>query len=338
METHPNTNAPAPGAITGLVVNIQNFCTEDGPGIRTTVFLKQCSLRCKWCSNPETIHPKPELAYKREKCIGAKECGLCLKPPCPEGAMYVVEGPDDKVHVNWDLVSGSGAECAAVCPTGALYLFGKEMTVDEVLAEVEKDAPFFAESGGGITVSGGECQLQPEFVAALLSEAHNRGVNTAIETASNVPYRHCEMVLPHVDFVYHDIKIIDPVRHKKWTGVDNKRILDNLKRAYTQWPDKKFIARTPLIPGVNDSEEDIRAVLAFIRPHKNVIKYELLPYHRFGQSKYAFLGRTYELQDFLPPPPEKVERLRAIVDEAFGRKGWSEVNNPLQPPEGEGTL
>src|SRR5262249_45503317 len=147
------------GPIKGLVVNVQNFCTEDGPGIRTTVFLKACSLRCRWCSNPETIHPKPELAYKREKCIGATRGGLCVKPPCPEGAFYVVEGPDNRVHVNWELVGGSGAECAAVCPTGALYLFGREMTVDEVLAEVEKDSPFFAESGGGITVSGGECQL-----------------------------------------------------------------------------------------------------------------------------------------------------------------------------------
>jgi pyruvate formate lyase activating enzyme len=321
------------GPIKGMVVNIQNFCTQDGPGIRTTVFLKACSLRCKWCSNPETIHPKPELAYKREKCIGAKECGLCLKPPCPEGAMYVVEGPDDRVHINWDLVGHSGAECASVCPTNALYMFGQEMTVDEVLEQVEKDAPFFAESGGGITVSGGECQLQPDFVAALLSEAHNRGINTAIETASNVPFRFCEKVLPHVDFVYHDIKFIDPVRHKKWTGVDNKRILDNLKNAYDKWPEKTFIARTPLIPGVNDSEDDIRAVLAFIRPHKNVIKYELLPYHRFGQSKYEFLGRNYELADFQTAPSEVVAKLRAVVDEAFGRKGWSEVKNPLLPPD-----
>src|SRR5271169_4646230 len=111
----------ASGPIKGMVVNIQNFCTEDGPGIRTTVFLKACSLRCKWCSNPETIHPKPELAFKREKCIGAAECGLCLKSPCPEGALYVVEGSDDKVHINWELVGDSGAECASVCPTGALY-------------------------------------------------------------------------------------------------------------------------------------------------------------------------------------------------------------------------
>lgn len=317
----------------GLVVNIQNFCTEDGPGIRTTVFLKACSLRCKWCSNPETIHPKPELAFKRSKCVGAKECGLCLKPPCPEGAMYVVDGPDDKVHINWELANDHGTDLAAVCPTGALYMFGQEMTVDEVLAQVEEDAPFFAESGGGITVSGGECQLQPDFVAELLLEAHNRGINTAIETASNVPFRFVEQVLPHVDFVYHDIKFIDSVRHKKWTGVDNARILDNLKRAYAKWPDKKFITRTPLIPGVNDSEDDIRAVLAFVRPHKNVIKYELLPYHRFGQSKYEFLGRDYELKDFETAPSEVIARLRAIVDEAFGRPGWSEVSNPLQFPD-----
>lgn len=326
-------SATAQGPLKGMVVNIQHFCTEDGPGIRCTVFLKFCSLRCKWCSNPETISRTPELAYNINKCIGAKACGRCLKPPAPQGAMYVVDGPDDRVHVNWDLAGGCGAETTALCPTEALYLFGHEMTVDEVLNEVEQDSAFFAESGGGITVSGGECMLSPDFTAALLAEAHNRGINTAVETASNVPYQNIEKVAPHVDFYYHDIKNMDPERHKKWSGIDNKRILENLKKAYEQFPDTKFIARTPVIPGVNDSEENIRATLAFIRPHKNVIKYELLPYHRFGQSKYEFLGQKYELADFQSPSEESIARLRAIIDEAFGRKGWAEVNNPLQPAE-----
>jgi len=267
------------------------------------------------------------------KCIGRKACGRCLQPPVPEGAMYVVDGPDDRVHVNWDLASECGEETTSVCPTGALYLFGREMTVDEVLQDFEEDGPFFAESGGGVTVSGGECLLSPDFTAALLAEAHNRGINTAIETASNVPYANMEKVLPHVDFVYHDIKNMDTERHKKWSGTLNRRILENLEKAYAQFPDKKFIARTPVIPGVNDSEDNIRATLAFIRPHPNVIKYELLPYHRFGQSKYGFLGQKYELEDFPSLPDATLARLRAIVDESFGRKGWSEVSNPLQPPD-----
>jgi pyruvate formate lyase activating enzyme len=309
-----NTKAP-----TGLVLNIQHFCTHDGPGIRTTVFLKHCSLRCKWCSNPESIHPKPELAYNPSKCIGKKECGLCLKPPFPEGAMYVIDGADDKVHVNWDLAGDCDQETISLCPTRALNLFGQEMTVDQVLDEVEQDSTFYRESGGGITLSGGECLLQPDFSAALLAGAHQRGINTAIETAGNVPWRFMEKVLPHVDLMLHDHKLTDPERHKKWCGVDNSRILENFKKAYETFPQTKFIARTPVIPGVNDDEEHIRAVLAFIRPHQNVIDYELLPYHRFGESKYSFLGRVYELEDFRSPTPESLRRLQVIIDEAFGR-------------------
>jgi pyruvate formate lyase activating enzyme len=304
---------------TGLVLNIQHFCTDDGPGIRTTVFLKFCSLRCKWCCNPESIGRRPELAYNINKCIGKEQCGRCLKPPCPEGAMYVLDGSDDRVRVNWDLASECGSETTAVCPTGALYLFGQEMTVDQVLEEVEQDSAFYRESGGGITLSGGECLLQPDFSAALLAEAHQRGINSAIETAGNVPWEFMEKVLPHVDIVLHDHKLTDADRHKRWVGVDNKRILSNFKRAYETFPDKTFIARTPLIPGVNDDEGHIRAVLDFIRPYKNVIDYQLLPYHRFGESKYGFLGRVYELKDFTPPAHETLERLRAIIDDAFGR-------------------
>ncbi len=316
---------PTTSPLKGLVLNIQHFCTNDGPGIRTTVFLKFCSLRCKWCCNPESIGPKPELAYNINKCIGKRQCGRCLKPPCPEGAMYVLDGADDRVRINWDLASQCGEETTSVCPTGALYLFGQEMTVDEVLAEVEQDSSFYRESGGGITLSGGEPLLQPEFSAALLAGAHERGINTAIETAGNVPWGFMEKVLPHVDTVFHDHKLTDPLRHKKWVGVDNKRIRENFKRAYETFPNKAFVARTPIIPGVNDDEEHIRAVLAFIRPHKNVINYELMPYHRYGETKYGFLGRVYELKDFAPPTPETMEHLQAIIDESFGRTAASKT-------------
>jgi pyruvate formate lyase activating enzyme len=317
-----NSSPLTASTLTGRVLNIQHFCTHDGPGIRTTVFLKGCSLRCKWCSNPESIHPKPELGYKSGSCIGEKECGYCLKDVCPESAIFVVgTGPraDDKVRINWDLCTNCG-KCVPVCPSQALYLFGQEVTVDQVLDEVEQDSSFYRQSGGGITLSGGECQLQPDFSAALLEGAHARGINTAIETAFNVPWAFVEKVLPHVDVVLHDHKVTDPERHKKWTGVSNQRILENMKRAYETFPDKSFIARTPVIPGVNDDEEHIRAVLAFIKPYKNVIDYELLPYMRFGESKYGFLGRVYEMQDFEPPSTESMERLRAIIDDAFGRK------------------
>jgi glycyl-radical enzyme activating protein len=312
--TNVDTNAP-----TGLVLNIQHFCTHDGPGIRTTVFLKGCSLRCQWCSNPESIHLKPELAYNPAKCIGEKQCGMCLQPPFPEGAMFVIDGADDKVHVNWDLAGECSGETVALCPTGALYMFGQSMTVEQVIHEVEQDGSFYRESGGGITLSGGECLLQPDFCAALLARAHERGINTAIETAGNVPWKFMEKVLPHVDLVLHDRKLTDAEGHKEWCGVDNSRILANFDKAYATFPDTKFIARTPLIPGVNDDEGHIRAVLASIRPYKNVIDYELLPYHRFGESKYGFLGRVYKLHDFQSPTPESLRRLQAIIGEAFGR-------------------
>jgi pyruvate formate lyase activating enzyme len=238
---------------------------------------------------------------------------------CPEFAISVMPS-DGKVRIDWDLCTNCG-KCVPVCPPKALSLFGQEMSVDEVLAEVEQDGSFYRESGGGITVSGGECLLQSDFVAELLEEAHHRGINTAIETAGNYPWSFMEKVLPHVDTVLHDHKLTDPQRHKKWCGADNSRILANYKRAYETFPNKTFIARTPVIPGVNDDEEHIRAVLAFIRPYRNVVKYELLPYHRYGETKYGFLGRVYELEDFNSLNPDTLHRLRAIIDEAFGRQG-----------------
>ena len=313
--------ADKPSGQTGIVLNIQRYCSHDGPGIRTTVFLKGCSLRCKWCSNPESIHRAAELAYAPDMCSGKKECGLCLKPPFPEGAFYVVEGPDDKVKVNWDLATDIDEATVALCPTKALDMYGKRMTVDEVLDEAEGDSTFYRNTGGGMTLSGGECMLQPDFAAALLEGAHKRGFNTAIETACNVPWSFVEKVLPHVDTMLHDHKLTIPERHKKWTGVSNERILANFKRAYETFPDIDFIARTPLIPGVNADEEHIRAVLAFIRPYKNVIDYELLPYHRFGLGKYESLGVVYELDDFRTPSDELVAHLQAIIDEAFGHTG-----------------
>ena len=304
--------------IKGTVLNIQRYCSHDGPGTRTTVFLKGCSLRCKWCGNPESIAMKPEFSYNPKKCTG-KKCGICLESPFPKGGFYFVDGDDSKIKVNWQLATGVDKELVALCPEGALEMFGKTMTVREVMAEVEKDESFYRNTGGGMTISGGEVMLQPDFAAALLKEAHNNGFNTAIETASNAPWSFLEKVLPHVDLMLHDIKLMNSERHKKWTGVGNERILANLKKAYETFPDVEFIARTPLIPGVNADDEHILGVLEFIKPHKNVIDYELLPYHRFGLGKYELLGEVYELDDYKTPSDEVVQRFQAMIDEAFGR-------------------
>jgi len=318
-----NNQTTIPSELTGIVLNIQRYCSHDGPGTRTNVFLKGCSLRCKWCGNPESIRVKPEMAYDPKKCKG-RECGLCLNVPFPKGAFYFAEGDDSSVRINWDLTGGCDEGMCSLCPTGALEMYGKKMTVNEVLDEVEKDASFYRNTGGGITLSGGECLLQPDFSAALLKGAHERGINTAIETACNVPWSYLEKVLPHVDTMLHDHKLTIPERHKKWTGAGNERILADFKRAYETYPDIDFIARTPLIPGVNADEEHIRAVLAFIRPHKNVIDYELLPYHRFGLGKYESLGVVYQLDDYQTPSDEVVKHLQSIIDEAFGRTETAE--------------
>ncbi len=304
--------------ITGRVLNIQRYCSHDGPGIRTNVFIKGCSLRCKWCGNPESIRLKPEVSYDPKKCDG-KKCSICLKAPFPEGGFYFVEVDDSQVKVNWQLATNITQEIASLCPTGALEMFGKIMTVGEVMDEVEKDASIYRNSGGGMTISGGEVMLQPDFAAALLQEAHNRGLSTAIETACNAPWANLEKVLPHVDTVLHDIKLMNSERHKKWTGVGNERILANYKKAYETFPDTDFIARTPLIPGVNADDEHVLGVLEFIKPHKNVIDYELLPYHRFGLGKYESLGVVYELDDYKTPSEEVVKRFQAMIDKAFGR-------------------
>ncbi len=197
------------------------------------------------------------------------------------------------------------------------------MTVDEVLAEVEQDASFI-----GIGRWDHRERRRVACSSRTSPQHYCRGrtardQHTAIETAGNVPWPFMEKVLHHVDVMLHDHKQTDPERHRKWTGVSNERILTNFKKAYETFPATKFIARTPLIPGVNDDEEHIRAVLAFIRLYANVIDYELLRYHRFGESKYGFLGRVYGLEDFTPPAPETVYRLQAIIDEAFGRSATS---------------
>jgi pyruvate formate lyase activating enzyme len=304
--------------VTGTVLNIQRYCSHDGPGIRTNVFLKGCSLRCKWCGNPESIRKKPEVSYDPIKCTG-KKCGICLKSPFPEGAFYFVEGDDEKVKANWQLAANTTGEMVSLCPTGALEMFGKIMSVAEVMEEVEKDTSIYRNSGGGMSMSGGEVMLQPDFTAALLQEAHNRGINTAIETACNAPWSFLEKVLPHVDTMLHDLKLMNSERHKKWTGVGNERILENFKRAYETFPNVEFIARTPLIPGVNCDDEHVLGVLEFIKPHKNVIDYELLPYHRFGLGKYESLGVVYELDDYKTPSDEVVKRFQDMIDKAFGR-------------------
>lgn len=297
----------------GLVFNIQQFSVHDGPGIRTIVFLKGCPLRCQWCANPESQHHFPELAYNHNKCIGAHECQIC-KQFCTAGA--IKEGENDKVKIDRSQCTNCG-ECAEICPSKALEVFGKYMSVEEVLKIVEEDSIFYARSGGGLTLSGGEPLLQAEFVYKLLKEAKERGMDTAIETCGYVDWKKAEPVFKYLNTVFFDIKCVDGNKHKQFTGLSNEIILSNFIKLCQLYPKTPIIVRTPVVPGFNDTEEDIFAIANFIKgiPH---VTYELLPYHRFGESKYTYLGKQYLLTGVEKPAEERMKALRSIVSSVLG--------------------
>lgn len=305
----PHAGARVDEGLKAIVVDIQHFSTHDGPGIRTTVFLKGCSLRCSWCCNPETIAAQPELGYDAKRCIGVDACGRCLSS-CSAGALKVAD--DRRVRVDWSACTRCLA-CVDACPSRALHRLGRAMTVAEVLAEVEQDSAFYAQSGGGLTLSGGECLTQPAFCAALLAAARARGLTTAIETAGYVPWRAMAQVLPHVDTMLHDYKLTDRDAHRRWVGADNARILANYRRAYAEFPAVEFVARIPLIDGVNDDEAHVDAVLAAIAPHPNVVDLELLPYHGYGDGKCGLTGRLRATTPLSAPPPERIAALRQRI-------------------------
>ncbi len=276
----------------GIVTNIQHFCYHDGPGLRTTVFLKGCSFKCKWCSNPETISKYIQIAYSNRECIGRKQCGRCIEDPM---AASVIKWDDQgKVLVEPEVLKNLPVTFKDVCPYGVFYAYGREMTVEDVLNEVKTDMIFYG-NDGGITLSGGEPLLQADFAAELLKEAHQLGITTAIETAGNVDWINFEKVLPHVDTMLHDIKHASETKHIWGTGVSNKRSINNFQKAYEKFKDIQFIARTPVIPGFNDNREDIKAILDILQPFKetNNIQYEILEYHKLGEGKYREIGEEF---------------------------------------------
>ena len=306
---------------TGIIFNMQKFSVHDGEGIRTLVFFKGCPLRCQWCSNPESQHPKPEKAFNPTRCLSAEVCGRCARA-CPHGAISVVNG----MLCNDRSRCATCLECTRACPSGAQTLYGEEKSVDEILNLVERDGTFYARSGGGLTLSGGEALMQPEFACALLREAHARHINTALETCGCYAYEHLLEAAKHLDALMFDIKCFDAEKHKTFTGVDNARILLNFARVCKDFPTLPITARTPVIPGFNDSEEDIRAILDFL-PRQDNVHYELLPYHRMGQPKYEYLGRRYELEG-AKLDEIKMERLKSLAGQPFKLKAGT--RSPLK--------
>lgn len=271
----------------GTVFNIQHYSLHDGPGIRTVVFLKGCPLQCRWCANPESQRPEPELAWNRTECIG---CGQCVRKWKAEHFRF-----EGEKGLCWDTDAGlDEKQLAVTCPSKALHLIGERKSVDEVLDVVAKDSLFYDHSQGGMTLSGGEPLSQPEFVTALLKEAKRRRIHCAMETSGYAAWDVFRKAAEGLDYLLMDIKCMDDSIHKEYTGVSNARILENFKKLRTEYPDLPVCVRTPVIPGVNDTEEEIKAIHDFLVPFSNV-RYELLKYHRLGEPKYESLHREYPL-------------------------------------------
>ncbi|MDR2049620.1 MAG: glycyl-radical enzyme activating protein [Treponema sp.] len=291
-----------PDSFEGIITNVQRFSLDDGPGARTTVFFKGCTLSCKWCHNPETISAKRQLQYGERSC---KSCGSCTRV-CATGAHRMEEAG----HVLDRKTCTRCFACVEACPYGALSVAGREITVDELGAELLRDMSFYQRSGGGVTLSGGEPLLQADFAASVFRFLKEHRIHTALDTAGNVPWSAFVKVLPWVDLVLFDIKIAAPKKHEEMTGVSNRLILENFKRLSGE---KAAVwVRTPLIQGVNDGDSETDGRIRILAEAAKAEKVELLPFHRYGIGKYASLGMT--AREFESPSKEKLENIRSRME------------------------
>lgn len=291
------------GAKEALIFDIQRFSIHDGPGIRTTVFFKGCNLRCQWCHNPESISTLPEIGVYPDRCIA---CGECVKV-CKNQARYYSAG---KILYDRAKCSLCGA-CAQVCVADALKIIGKKLSTDRIVREVLKDKRMYEISRGGITCSGGEPLLQVGAVAEILKEVKQQGVCTAVDTAGNVSWKAFEAVLPYTDIFLYDLKHLDDTLHKKYTGVSNKRILENFKKLVKSGA--FIVVRIPIIAEVNG--DYVEEVANFLSREKNIFLVELLPYHGLGESKYSSLGK--KARRFSAPDSIKMKQ----YEEYFKERG-----------------
>jgi pyruvate formate lyase activating enzyme len=285
----------------GLVFNIQRFSVNDGPGIRTTVFMKGCNLRCFWCHNPESIRPLPELQFTASRCI---DCGVCAAV-CP----HAEDGRTARFTPRCDACG----QCAEACYGGALNIAGRPYEAEELASTLLTDRDMMLRYAGGITFSGGEPLLQADFVRAVLTRLKERDIHTAIETAANLPWETLERVLPLTDLFLCDIKAFSGGMHREGTGADNTLILENIRRL--DGAGKKLLLRVPVIPGFNDTDTAIRETGAFVQTLDAGQEIELLPFHNMCAGKYDALGREFAARNLAPPPDEVMRHLTMILKE-----------------------
>ena len=290
----------------GIVTNIQRFSLTDGDGIRTTVFFKGCNMRCGWCHNPETIESARELMLYENRCIG---CGKCLAV-CPTGAQRMEDGK----HVIDRALCVNCGRCAEVCYAEALVMCGEEMGVSDVMYQVRQDKAYYDATGGGVTISGGEVLCQREFAEALADACHAENIAVAVETNLSFPFDKAKTLLEGVDLIMCDLKIFDGEAHKKHTGVSNEIILENI--AKLDELNIPVIVRTPLIPGVTDSADNIRAIAEYIKNVKNLVRYELLNFNPLGEGKYRALNVENPFEAARPFGEEKLSELRSLLSES----------------------
>lgn len=290
---------------TGTVFNIMKYSIHDGPGIRTTVFLKGCPLNCWWCHNPESQAYHQEILLFQDKCI---QCGKCIEA-CPTEALTLQNGI---ISVIRDQCNFCG-KCTDICPTEALELVGKRMTVDEVMREVDKDQIFYDESKGGVTFSGGESLVQHKFLKQILEQCKLREIHTTLETTGYAKFEIIEAVAKDVDLFLYDLKLINDEKHKKYTGVSNQLILENLKKL--SLIHHNIIIRIPLIPEINDDDENIFKTGELILSLKNIKEVHLLPYHKAGVEKYKRLGRIYKIPEIPTPDSEHMKKVAKKFEE-----------------------